>query len=344
MDETGSGALYYIVTGAAGHLGTALLRELSASGAEVAALTLPGETLQFEAPSVRRFEGDVRDAASLRPLFESAAGRETVVLHAAGIITIAEELPPALREVNVGGTENLLALSREYGVRRFVDVSSVHAIPELPHGQVIREVAAFSPDAVVGGYAKTKAEAAQAVLEAGRAGLDVVVVHPSGILGPYDRGGNHLVQMALEYARGQLPAVVQGGYDFVDVRDVAHGCLLAAQRGRAGECYILSGRYLRLGTLLTAVGDHCGRRPPLVLPIGLAGAAVPLIELGARISGSRPLYTRYSLRTVASNSRFSCEKAERELGYTRRPMTETLRDMARWLAEAGEPGFAPAAD
>ena len=325
----------YILTGAAGHLGSALLRELAGRPCEVRALVLPGETLQVEAPNIRRFEGDVRDGETLRPLFENAADRFFVVLHAAGLITISAELPPALRAVNVDGTKNLLALSREAGVRRFVDVSSVHALPALQKGQTIREIASFSPEAVVGGYAKTKAEASQAVLDAARDGLDAVVVHPSGILGPYDCGKNHLVQMVREYLTGRLGAVVRGGYDFVDVRDVAHGCLLAAERGKAGECYLLSGHYLELRDLLAAAGESRGLRPPVALPFWLAEGAVPLIALWASLSGTRPLYTRYALHTVASNGCFCREKAEHELGYASRDMAETIRDTVAWLCENG---------
>lgn len=331
MDSLFDGSQILILTGAAGHLGSALLRMLAGSAAEVRALVLPGDALQIEAPNIRRFEGDVCQIETLRPLFENAEGRSLVVLHAAGIITISEELPPALRAVNVGGTLNLLRLSAEYGVSRFVDVSSVHALPVLPAGQTIREITAFSPALVAGGYAKTKAEAAQAVLDAGKTGLDVVVVHPSGILGPYDAGGNHLVQMLSEYLRGQLPAVVRGGYDFVDVRDVARGCLLAAKCGRRGECYLLSGHYAEIGELLSLAAACSGGKTPLVLPLWLAHGAVPFVELGAKLSGRRPLYTRYALQTVAANGSFSCEKAESELGYTRRPLAETVRDTVGWL-------------
>lgn len=328
-------ACCYILTGAAGHLGSALLRELAGRPCEVRVLTLPGEELQIEAPNIRRFDGDVRNIESLRPLFQNADGHFFVVLHAAGLITISAELPPALYAVNVDGTKNLLALSREAGVRRFVDVSSVHALPALRRGQTIREIDSFSPDRVVGGYAKTKAEASQSVLDAARGGLDAVVVHPSGIMGPYDCGKNHLVQMVREYLTGQLGAVVRGGYDFVDVRDVARGCLLAAERGKTGECYLLSGHYLELRSLLAAAGETCGKKPPVALPFWVAEGAVPLIALWARLSGTRPLYTRYALHTVASNGSFCREKAERELGYCVRGMDETVRDTVAWLRQNG---------
>ena len=144
---------------------------------------------------------------------------------------------------------------------------------------------------MVGGYAKTKAEATQAVLDAVGAGLKAVVVHPSGILGPYDASGNHLVQMVSDYIRGRLPACVQGGYDFVDVRDVAQGCLLAAEKGRVGECYILSNRHYEVREVLDIARSVCGGRRLPVLPIWMAKAAAPLLGWIARLRRQRPLYT-----------------------------------------------------
>lgn len=327
----------WIVTGAAGHLGSTVVRELTGAGREVYGLLLPGEAPKVSGPTVRYFTGDVCSPDSMRPLFENAAGRALIVIHTAALISIAEKMPPGLYAVNVEGVQNILRLCEEYKVERLVQVSSVHAIPELPCGQIMTEPAGFSPDSVVGGYAKTKAEAAQAVLDAAAAGLNAVIVLPSGILGPYDRGANHLCQMVAAYLRGSLPACVAGGYDFVDVRDVAHGCILAAQRGKAGESYILNGRYVTLKELLDAAGRICGKKPIPVLPVFLAKLAVPWIGLYTRARHRRPLYTAYSLHTVRCNSRFSGEKARRALGYTTRPLETTVRDMVEWLTQNPPP-------
>lgn len=202
----------YIVTGANGHLGGTLVRMLSKRGEAVRGLVLPGEAPQ-PFPHVRYYTGDVRDADSMRPLFADAEDAELLVLHTAGLVDIADAVSDRLYDVNVNGTKNMLALCREYGVRRLVYVSSVHAIPEEKSPAVLKEVASFSPERVTGGYAKTKAKATQAVLDAVQAGLDAVVVHPSGIIGPFDTAGNHLVQLVRDYLRGALPACVRGGYD-----------------------------------------------------------------------------------------------------------------------------------
>lgn len=326
----------YLVTGACGHLGGTLVRLLERTGAQVRGLRLPEEQARDRA-HVTYYPGDVRDRDSLRPLFQGLADREVVVFHTAAIVDISGEATPQMVDVNVNGTKNILALCREYGVKRLVYVSSVHAIPEKDGYAVLREVDSFSPQQVTGGYAKTKAEATQAVLDAAAQGLDAVVVHPSGILGPFDGTGNHLVQLVKEYAGGKLPACVKGGYDFVDVRDVAAGCLAAAEKGRSGQCYILSNRHYEVKEVLAMAKTLChGRRLP-VLPMWMAQAAEPLLGWVARVKKQRPLYTKYSLYTLRSNDRFDHGKATAELGYRPRDLRQTVRDTLRWLAKKPVP-------
>ena len=326
----------YLVTGACGHLGGTLVRLLERTGAQVRGLRLPSEQARDRA-HVTYYPGDVRDRDSLRPLFRGLADREVVVFHTAAIVDISGEATPQMVDVNVNGTTNILALCREYGVKRLVYVSSVHAIPEKDGYAVLREVDSFSPQQVTGGYAKTKAEATQAVLDAAAQGLDAVVVHPSGILGPFDGTGNHLVQLVKEYAGGKLPACVKGGYDFVDVRDVAAGCLAAAEKGRSGQCYILSNRHYEVKEVLAMAKTLChGRRLP-VLPMWMAQAAEPLLGWVAKVKKQRPLYTKYSLYTLRSNDRFDHGKATAELGYRPRDLRQTVRDTLRWLAKKPVP-------
>ena len=319
----------YILTGAAGHVGSTVLKELLHRGDRVRALLLPGQTPPVQGPEY--VYGDVRDAGSLQPLFAGMGG--ATVIHTAAIISIAGRVSDQVRAVNVGGTRNILDLCRQSGIRRLVHVCSSHALPELPRGQVQREIDDYDPDKVRGCYAKTKAEAARDVVAAAKKGLDAVLVLPTGIFGPGDRGGNHLLQMVIQYMQGKLPAYVKGGYDFVDVRDVARGILLAAEKGRTGESYLLNGAYASLRQVLTQVKELCHLKALPELPRFLGQAAVPFVELASRISGHRPLYTAYSLRVLGSNAAYSHEKAARELGYAPRPLTETIRDMVAWLQE-----------
>ena len=328
-----------IITGANGHLGNTIIRMLAKQDVEIRGLVLEQEMDQMKREGLQEFQkrenmhyytGNVRDKESLRPMFENTGDSDVYVIHTAGIIDISEHVSPMLYDVNVNGTRNMAALCMEYSVKRMVHVSSVHAIPEKDKLSVLTEVDHFSPESVEGAYAKTKAEASQAVLDMVREGLNAVIVHPSGILGPYDRSGNHLVQMVTDYLEGRLPACVKGGYDFVDVRDVAKGCLLAMDKGRTGECYILSNRHYEIRDVLEMVRRFAGGRRLPVLPMWMAKLAEPILYRIAVLKKERPLYTTYSLYTLEANDHFSHDKATKELGYAPRDLMETMRDTVRW--------------
>lgn len=325
----------YVVTGADGHLGNTILRALLEKGEKVRGLILPDQTPLFPDKAEYVF-GDVTNPESLLPLFRKEEDEDIYLIHTAGIISIADKVTDDLVRVNVEGTENLLALALGFRVKKFVYVSSVHAIPEQPM-RVLKETDAFSPDKVQGAYAKTKAMATEKVLEYVKKGLNAVIVQPSGILGPYDGSGNHLVQLVTDYVQNKLPACVKGGYDFVDVRDVAAGTVAAAERGKTGECYILSNRHYEIKEVLAIAKSIAGGRKLPVLPVWMAKLALPLMEFISRRRKKRPLYTKYSLYTLTSNDKFSHEKASRELGYRPRDLYETIRDTIAWIKRKKSP-------
>ena len=162
------------------------------------------------------------------------------------------------------------------------------------------------------------------------------MVHPSGIIGPGDWGHAHLTQLVADYLDGRLRACVQGGYDFVDVRDVAAGTLSCAKLGKPGECYILSGHYADIAELLEVLHLVSGqKRVRAVLPIGFAKLTAPLAEVYYRLLGQPPLYTAYSLYTVETNANFSHQKAAEQLGYRPRPLSVTLADTCEWMRRVG---------
>lgn len=199
------------------------------------------------------------------------------------------------------------------------------------------EIKKFNPGQIVGFYGKTKAMASQIVMDAVRAGeLNATLVFPSGLCGPYDYEIGYVTQLLIDCAKNKLPAGIKGGYDFVDVRDVAKGVVAACEKGGNGEGYILSNRYLPAMEILQYVHEQTGCRPVRqVLPVWVAGAFLPLFTLYYKARKKRPLFTRYSLYTITSNAKFSNAKARRELGFTVRPFAETIADTLNWLrAEA----------
>lgn len=332
----------YIVTGANGFLGNNVVRKLVESGGhEVRAFIMPEDRADsLDGLDCAVYKGDVTDKSSLDEIFEvEEPDAELYVIHCAAIVYIKQKYNPDMYEVNVNGVKNIIEKVLEKGAK-LIYVSSVHAITELPNRELMAEIKDFDPDLVEGQYAKTKAEIAGFLLEAVKSkGLNACIVHPSGIIGPNDFGSSHLTQLIIDLANGKLKACVKGGYDFVDVRDVADGIISACEKGRPGECYILSNRYITVKELLDAASDAMGaKRIKTVLPMWLAKLTAPLAELYYAILKQPPLFTRYSLYTLTSNANFSNEKAKRELGFRNRELSGTVADTVAWLRARGRIG------
>jgi dihydroflavonol-4-reductase len=324
-----------VVTGATGFVGNVLLRSLVARGATgLRALARRGRSTAAIADlDVEVVEADVRYYDSLVSAFRGA----DVVYHLAGIVSIARSGIPQLRETNVEGTRNVLTACREAGVGRLVYTSSVHAFVEAPRGTCLEETQTIDPGRVRGPYAKTKAEATLLVREAARKGLDAVVAFPSGIIGPYDFRPSLVGELVLACSQGHLKAFVQGGYNFVDVRDVAQGLMAAAERGRPGEGYVLAGHEIAVPDLLQTIDLVSGtstRR--LRLPFGPTRALSFLLPAYYWMTREQPLFTSYSLDVVSSNCSMSHEKAARELGFSPHPLLETVEDTVRWFRQQGK--------
>ena len=317
------------VTGATGHLGNVLVRELVRRGETVRALVPDSEDRWPIAElAIEIVSGDVRDPGSLARAFYGA----DIVYHLAGIITISSGRRALLEAVNVQGTRNVVRACVQTRVRRLVYTSSVHALPEPPHGTPVCESSDFRPERLLGDYAQSKARASAEVLAGVRAGLDAVLVFPSGIIGPYDFRGSEMGELIRDIAFGRLRAYIDGAYDFVDVRDVVQGLVLAAERGRTGEGYILSGEKVTVRDLLRIVASAAGIAVrPVRLPFWLARVAAFFAPVYYRLARRRPRFTGYSLKVLLSNCLMDRGKAQRELGYSPRPLREAVQATVEWL-------------
>ncbi len=322
-----------VVTGATGHLGNVLVRELLEVGAQVKVLVLEGEDLRpLDGLPVEIAKGDVSDPASLERAF---AGSE-VVFHMAGIVAIAPGRQDLLQRINVEGTRNVVAASLRTGVRRLVYTSSVQALTEPERGGVLDESAGFDMARSYGDYGKSKAAGSLAVLEGKRSGLEAVLVCPVGVIGPYDFKRSEMGSMFISYSRGELPAIINGSYDFVDVRDVARGHILAAERGRSGEAYIISGGRVKMPELMEMLGDITGRNEKIpMVPLPLARMAAVVSPLYARFMGTKALLTETSIHTLTTPFSISDDKARRELGYVSLTIHDSISDALDWYRDAG---------
>ena len=317
----------YLVTGASGFLGRAVLDELKKKDTEIRVLVLENDPLATDLPQgISVVYGDICDDTSLDRFF-SGADKETCVIHCAGIVSVASHPGGRIYMVNVGGTNNVLRHCEKNGVGKLVYVSSVHAIPEEPKGTEITEEAVFSPDLVRGAYAKSKAIATLLVFEAADRGLNANVVFPSGLIGPGDVGKGSITNMLLSFLAGKLPLAVKGGYDFVDVRDVAAGIVACTEQGQTGRGYILSGQYATIRDILNAAKSALGlKRAVSFLPISLAKMIAPLYERRSLRKKQVLYFTPYAVEVLASNSRFSRTTAAMAFGYAPRSIQTSIRD------------------
>lgn len=327
----------YLVTGAAGFLGSTICRQLVEKGERVRGLihrtapTLPEE--------VELFKGNLSDKESLRDFFTVPEGEETIVLHIASIVSVTPEYDERVVNANVGGTNNIIDMCLEHPeCKKLVYCSSTGAIPELPKGQPIKEVTEFEPDKLQDCYSQTKAQATQNVLKAVKErGLNACVVHPSGILGPDDWSISETTGTLIKIIKGEMPAGIDGSFNLSDVRDLANGTILAAEKGRCGECYILANAEITFKEFCKIVAEESGCKPiKMFLPIKLAYMFGKIAEMHAKRTNTKALMTTFSVYNLARNNTFDYSKAEKELGYTTRSCKETIRDEVAWLKASGK--------
>lgn len=318
-----------LVTGATGHIGNVLVRQLTALGERVRVLVLPGEDRTYlNDLNVEIVEGDVLDYPSLLTAFRSI----DTVFHLAGMISILPEKNTFVQTVNVAGTRNVLLATRQTEVKRLIYTSSIHALRRIPCGTTIDESVPYDPVNAISAYDRSKAEASLEVIRAIHEGLDAVICCPTGVIGPYDYRGSEMGALIRDLALCKLTLYVDGAYDFVDVRDVANGLILAREKGVTGESYILSGERISVIEVVKTVQEIIGRHiPRLKIPIRLAHFTTHFTPLYYQLSKAKPRFTPYSLETIRSNSVISSAKARAALGYNPRTLRESLADTVRWF-------------
>ena len=312
-------------------MGVALARSLLDRGHTVRAM-VRSQAAGLDGLSVERITGDVGDAESLRSAFH---GVDTV-FHTAARISIVGRDRELVELTNVGGTRNVIDACRAVGVKRLVYFSSIEALEPIPLDSPVDERRPFVNHGSGSPYAQSKAHAELALGDAIAAGLDAITLNPTAIIGPFDFKPSFLGQAILSFARGRIPMLIEGGFDWVDVRDVADAAVTAAEMAPRAARYIVGGRYASMAELAQIVCGEVGITPPrLMCPFGIASAFAPVSTAFCTLTRRAPLYTTYSLRVLKGNKHVSHEKAASDLGYRPRDLRETVRETLAWFRQTG---------
>jgi dihydroflavonol-4-reductase len=309
-----------LVTGATGFVGSHVAGRVLSAGQSLRVLTRPGSDVRaLRALDAERAEGDLRDVASL----ERALQGVNRVFHVAADYRLWSRNPAEIYESNVTGTRNLLEASKRAGVEQFIYTSTVATIavdrPSLPNESTDSRL-----DEMVGHYKRSKWQAEKEALKAAQDGLPVVVVMPTTPVGPGD------------FLNGKMPGYVETGLNFAGVEDVATGHLLAAERGKSGERYLLGGENLSLKQMLDILAQVTGLPAPrLKIPHAIALGYAYTENIFSRMLGREPQIPVEGVKIARHNMFVDVSKAQRELGYAPGPVAAAFERAVRWYEENG---------
>ncbi len=322
-----------LVTGATGFVGAAVARALLSAGWQVRVLARKGSDRgNLAGLDLQIAEGDLTDPKSLDPAVEDCHG----LFHVAADYRLGARDPSQLYRANVEGTRNILDAARRAAVQRVVYTSSVATVGIPADGSPGEERSPVALGNMIGHYKRSKFLAEELVHDAARAGAPVVIVSPSTPVGPGDLKPTPTGQLVLDAAAGRMPAYVDTGLNIVHVDDVAAGHLLAYERGRVGERYILGGEDMTLREILAQISAIVGRKPPRIrLPYGAVLPMAYVAEAFAKVTGRSGRLTLEGVRMSRKRMFFSSAKAERELGYRWRPPRQAFEDAIRWFKQHG---------
>lgn len=321
-----------LVTGATGFVGGHVARAALRHGYTTRMLVRSGSTpAMFAGLPVEVAHGDLRDRSALAHALDGC----DVLFHVAAAYTFWSPDPQPIYESNVTGTENVLAAARAAGVRKVVYTSTESTIG-VPEGGLGTEELDVDPATLAGAYKRTKYLAEQVARRMGREGLPIVIVNPTTPVGPGDARPTPTGQFIVDFLNGRMPAYVNTGLNLIDVEDVAEGHVLALEKGRAGERYILGNRNLSFHDILVMLGQIAGRPVPRVrLPLWFALGAAYANEAAAMVTGRPPRIPVAAVRTAHSIRHFDCSKAIRELGLPQTPIEQALRKAVAWFRQHG---------
>ena len=323
-----------VITGATGQVGVELVAALLAAGDGVRAVVVPGDpgTAALLEAGAEVVEADVRDAAAVDAAMEGARH----VYHLAAIVSTTSSHDLRMWQVNVEGVRNVAAAATKAGVERLIYFSSIVVFDQDPLDEPLDESRPRLPPAAGSPYVRSKIVGEQVVRQAFADGLDGVVVHPTVVIGAQETHHVGVVRsLFFNYFAGKLPAVFSGGFNAVAARDVAHGAIAAAQRGRSGASYILGGQWHSVLELLRRAKRVSGAAVPrIAIPLALARAGLGLVSTVAKLTRTKPAFSHEDLRQLAGNPHICCAAAEADLDYRPLGLDDALQRVHReWLRQ-----------
>lgn len=320
------------ITGSTGHVGASLVRSLLEQGRSVRVL-VRNDLRAVEGLDVETTQGDVTDPDSLMKLCNGA----DTVFHLAAKISLIGEEGGSVEKINVEGTKNVIEACIRNKVKRLVHFSSIHAYRSRPITDVIDETRPLALDADEFIYDRSKARGQLEVLRAVDRGLDAVIINPTAVLGPYDYKPSRMGEVLLDLYHNRYPVLIDGGYNWVDARDVVACALAAEKRGRKGEAYLASGNWHHVCDVSHIIARLYGTKTPrFATPRWLCMLPAYFVMSYAKILNITPKFTPYAIRTLKSHRHISHDKATRELGYNPRPIEDTIRDTLAWFGAQGK--------
>ncbi len=318
------------LTGAAGHLGAALLQELTKRKFQVKALIRGDDTRCCNDLPVEIIKGDMLQPEALQRLMQDC----DVVIHCAALISVNGDPKGLVHKTNVEGTQLVVDNALRAGIKRFIQISSIHAFKQQPSLKVLDEQREHVDEKAFA-YDRSKLAGQKIALAASN--MEVLVIHPTSIIGPYDFKPSLMGQVIIDMYKGRLPFIFNGGFDFCDCRDVAHAIVNATSMGEAGQAYLLGGKWHSLKQLAQFLSASSSKKiKPVALPHIAARLGLPVVKLIGAIQKKEPLYTIEALEALFTGNRFiSSEKAKAALGYSNRPFEETIQDTFHWFTNNG---------
>jgi len=318
------------VTGASGHIGNVVCRILSEKGHQVNA-QYHSSIRELDTIPVKPFKGDILNSTDLETLFDGC----DAVIHCAAMISIHGDPDGSVYRTNTEGAVKVWNACREKGVKKLIYLSSVHAVMEVPVDEPYNEDRPYKSDGSTA-YDLSKAISEQYLLKMADAnGPELVIIRPSSAIGPYDAKPSEMGKALIDLYKGKIPVLPQGGYDFVDVRDVAETVVNALFKGRHKEIYLASGKYFLLKDLASLIQEVTGRRMPKTsIPISILKLLLPLVRFHGWLLRAAPQFTRESLEALQNgHPAMDNSKARRELDHQCRAMEVTLRDFYEWITQ-----------